>query len=158
MNSLFSILWSAIFILQNPTDRASFYTIMAESNYSSLLIAIDKYESLPPSTLTNAYLGGLYMRKSEHVQGLREKQKAFNKGRKLLEAEIALFPELMELRLIRFMIQENCPKALKYNDKLEEDKRIIVAGYKKAEPTLKRFIQKYSENSQNLKPENLPVQ
>lgn len=57
------------------------------------------------------------------------KLEAFNKGRKLLDNLIKQDSSNLELRFLRYTIQDNAPGFLGYDDNIEEDKKFIQKGY-----------------------------
>jgi hypothetical protein len=66
---------------------------------------------------------------ANHSKEKKEKIKLFNTGKKMLEESIASDSSNIELRFIRFTIQSNCPKVLRYNKEIPSDKNFILKNY-----------------------------
>lgn len=72
------------------------------------------------------YAGGVTMLKAKYTANPFSKLSYFNEGKQLLEDAISNNKNNIELRFLRFAIQENLPAMLNYNDNLEEDKNYIM--------------------------------
>jgi hypothetical protein len=79
--------------------------------------------------ITNAYRGAISISMANHSKEKKEKLKLFNTGKKMLEESIAADSSNIELRFIRFTIQTNCPKVLRYNKEIPSDKNFILKNY-----------------------------
>ncbi len=79
--------------------------------------------------ITNAYRGAISISMANHSKEKKEKLKLFNTGKKMLEESIAADSSNIELRFIRFTIQTNCPKVLRYNKEIASDKSFILKNY-----------------------------
>ena len=99
---------------------------------------------------TNAYRGALLMKKADLEKGPKNKLDTFKEGKELLENAIEQDASNVEYRFLRLLIQENAPKILNYNDKMEEDKSIIIENYEQLDAGLKEHIQNYVERSSVL--------
>lgn len=87
-------------------------------------------------------VGDFFMAK--HAFNPLKKISHFNHGKKMLEMALKADPYNLELRLMRLMAQENIPKILGYHHDIEEDRNILIKGYKKIDdPDLKNFIIEY---------------
>ena len=53
-------------------------------------------------------------------------------------------------RFLRFVIQENCPKILKYNTQIRTDSNIIRQNYKSLDKITKEFVRDYAKKSEVL--------
>lgn len=142
------------FVLRN-FDKDSYYEALSGQSVENIDKEIAKLDHATKSSLNNAYLGALLMKKAGFLKGVNNKVKTFKKGAGLLEEEIKNSPDNTEYRFLRLAIQENAPKILKYNKNLEEDKRVIISGYRKLEPDLQKIIKNYSANSGVIKKEDL---
>ena len=142
------------FVLQG-FDRDSYYKALSGQSEESIDIEIAKLNNVTNGSVNNAYLGALLMKKSGFLRGVNNKIKTFKRGVGLLEVEIKSNPDNTEYRFLRLTIQEHAPKILKYNKNLEEDKRVIISGYRKLEPDLQKIIKNYSANSGVIKKEDL---
>lgn len=142
-----------IFLIQNIFEKSIFYNVISGSDIKAINHTIFILEKEPRSSINNAYLGALLIKKSLFVQKSKEKIASFNKGKLLLEKEVVKNPDNIEIRFIRLIIQENTPKFLKYNYNIEEDKNLIIYNYNKMSNDLKVIIKDFSKNSKILRPE-----
>ncbi|WCM41497.1 hypothetical protein MG290_11125 [Flavobacterium sp. CBA20B-1] len=73
-----------------------------------------------------AYLGALQTIWAKHVGGPTAKLKTFNEGKKKLEKAVKADSNNIEIRFLRFSVQENAPWFLNYRDNKKEDKDFII--------------------------------
>ena len=73
------------------------------------------------SPLINGYKGCYYLIKCKFIKNPITKISYFKKGKKILEYAIKEFPDLIELRFIRYTIQIHMPKYLMYYHNIEKD-------------------------------------
>lgn len=132
------------------TNSSTFYKAFGSDSVITIDQALQELEQMRQSITTNAYKGGLKMKKSNYMQGVASKLNLFKEGRQLLEQSIKLYPNNPEFRFIRLTIQENAPKVLKYNKNIVEDKKIVIAGYKKMASNTRAYIKNYARSSQLL--------
>jgi hypothetical protein len=132
------------------TNSSTFYKAFGSDSVTTIDHALRELEQMRQSTTTNAYKGGLKMKKSSYMQGVTKKLSLFKEGRQLLEQSIQLYPNNPEFRFIRLTIQENAPKILKYNKNTIEDKKIVIAGYKKMGSSTRAYIKDYARSSKLL--------
>ena len=83
------------------------------------------------STLIKGYEGCFYFFKCKFESSPISKLIYFKKGKKLLENAIALEPNSVELKFLRYNIQTNLPKFLSYHNKIEQDYNFINQNIKK---------------------------
>ncbi len=78
---------------------------------------------------------------AKHATNPLSKYSYFNKGKKALENALKKDPNNLEIRLMRFISQEQTPAFLGYNKDLKSDKTFILAEYKKSkdEDLIKRI-------------------
>lgn len=76
--------------------------------------------------LEQGYLGAALMIKAKHIKGTYKKWNSFKKGKKKLEYAISQQPQSIELRKIRYHIQNNSPNFLNYKKNLKEDEFFIT--------------------------------
>lgn len=72
-----------------------------------------------------AYKGAAEMTMANCVSNPWKKYQYFKDGKKELEAAIEKEPDNIEIRYLRFAVQENLPGILNYNN-LEEDKEFLI--------------------------------
>jgi len=131
-------------------DKLNFYKAFESNSESLINLEIKKIKKLNPSTSKDAYLGALLIKKSNFKKNIKEKIEIFKQGKSLLEKAIASYPKKIEYRFLRLVIQENCPKILKYNNEIKEDVAIINKSYKNQESIVKKVIKNYAQKSKYL--------
>lgn len=136
-------------------DQYACYKALESEDLNAIESKISELEKLKPTTLVEAYRGALIAKKASFLKVMKEKLDTFKEGTALLEAAIKKYPGETEYRFLRFSIQENCPKILKYNSNLEEDKKIILKNYSKLTSKLRQIIKDYASNSKLLSPSEL---
>lgn len=78
-----------------------------------------------------AYHAAAEMTKANHTSWPLSKLNHFNKGKFDLEKVIAKYPNEIELRYIRYAIQNGSPSFLRYKDNMASDKKKIKANLDK---------------------------
>lgn len=139
----------------NTLSKKEIYDALSGNSLEQIDNIILELDKDTPPLLVNAYKGALNMKKAAFLNSLTQKLNTFNQGKALLETEITKLPLNVELRFLRLIIQENAPALLKYNSNLQEDKQIILLGYKKSDEELKTIINNYSKKSKILTPDDL---
>ena len=103
-------------------------------------LAVDNEESLKafetmlinfnnPDNTILGYIGMSFMLKAKYAWLPNDKWEYFNKGKKFLESAISKDPNNIELKFMRFCIQNNTPSFLRYNKNLETDKWHIFKSF-----------------------------
>lgn len=152
--------WSLCFILLllfgsngfTALDKDSFFKTLSSDSYEKI-----KTERLliEKSTQNKAYLGAILMKEAQFLATPKAKLEQFKKGKVLLEQEIKEHPDNQEFRFLRLIIQENCPKALKYSANLKEDSALIIYAFSKNSASMKKIIREYAQTSKMLNETNL---
>ncbi|OFZ54229.1 MAG: hypothetical protein A3D92_07945 [Bacteroidetes bacterium RIFCSPHIGHO2_02_FULL_44_7] len=156
MTKSFSLILFLIALSVAPfIDRLGFYRAFESSSASQMDSELKNLKSAKANTTRDAYIGALIMKKSQFMATPKEKVEKFKEGAALLEAAIRSEPSNSEFRFLRFAIQENVPKIVKYSSNIEEDKAVIVKSYKHMDPTLKKVVRSYANASKNLSPGEL---
>lgn len=75
------------------------------------------------------YKGIAHIMKSKYEAQPKKKLHLYQQGQAMLEESIAQDSLSAELRMLRFIIQENCPSILKYNQDIEIDKAYLLNSY-----------------------------
>jgi hypothetical protein len=135
---------------QQKTDKATFYTVMDSGDIDAVNKEIDLITA-SSSPEKDGYLGALLMRKAGLVKRPADKLKFFKAGRMKFDPAIAADKDNIEFRFLRFAIQENAPKIVKYKADLQADKLAIIDGYKKAPSAVQHAIIDYTKKSKLLK-------
>ena len=68
------------------------------------------------------------------------KYKLFKNSTQKLDSMILLNPEYTEIRLLRYLVQLNCPKFLAYHTNIDEDYNFIMSNKKDENEDLQNFI------------------
>lgn len=93
-------------------------------------ICTELYNALNGKTdgtdILSGYAGGVTMLMAKSTANPFSKMEYFKTGKKLLEDAISHNKNDIELRFLRFAIQDNLPAMLGYNENLEEDKSYIM--------------------------------
>lgn len=87
-----------------------------------LIAELEKKDAEP---IYMGYLGALQAIWAGHAKGPIAKLRSFNTGKSNLEKAVAADPDNVELRFLRFSIQQNCPRFLGYRDNMKEDRKFI---------------------------------
>jgi hypothetical protein len=138
-----SILASAILVLfaasstaqdfSRKTLRESFYAASQDGEaaraFYDWLAAADT-----TAPLLLGYKGMANLMLAYHALNPYTKLKHFLQGKHLLNRAIALAPEQLELRYLRFTVQTNAPKFLGYSGDISEDKALILATLASGKP------------------------
>jgi hypothetical protein len=96
--------------------------------------------------LKRAYYAAAEMTSAQYKINPAAKIKAFNSGKKILEATILADTSDLEARYIRFTIQQNAPSFLGYNKSISSDKNYIIKHlnqFKTADPELFSSVYAY---------------
>lgn len=141
----------------SPTliDKLGFYKAFESNSKEKIEGKITGLSKMRPSNSKDAYIGALTMKQSQFMRTPKEKVNLFKEGRILLEKAIEKEPKNGEYRFLRFAIQENVPKILKYASNISEDIDHIVRTYKSMDPTLRKVIKEYAKQSAHLSVERL---
>ncbi len=124
--------------------RAIFYKAAEDNDVADQFF--EQFEVLNTSnngTLIG-YHGMAHLLLAKHSWNPYTKLEYFYSGKDLLERSIVVDPQNVELRFLRFCVQQNAPFFLGYDDNLEEDKQKIVYGWQTiTDLDLKRRIRNY---------------
>lgn len=102
---------------------------------------IQQLEQQPLNATALAYLGGLQTIWAKHAFNPLSKLNTFHKGRANIEKAVSSDRNNIEIRFIRFSVQQNCPSFLGYKDALKVDERFLRANIGKLEAgKLKQLI------------------
>jgi hypothetical protein len=126
--SCFLLLTSALTFAQDITlDEVRKKYPLATTNDS---VCKELYNALNGRTnqtdILSGYTGGITMLMTKSTANPFSKAEYFKNGKKLLEDAISNNKNDIELRFLRFSIQDNLPSTLGYNKNSEEDKNYIM--------------------------------
>jgi hypothetical protein len=146
--SILLLLFSANFFWAGV--NTTFYNALYSDSLETVENALEELDREKSSTIVEAYKGGLIMKKSGYLKSAAKKIATFKAGHKLLESAITKDPNNVEYRFIRLTIQEHAPKILKYNKNIEEDKVLILKGYRKMSSKTRAYVLDYAKQSDVL--------
>ena len=130
--------------------NATFYNALYSDSLETIEKALEQLDKEKSTAIVEAYKGGLTMKKSDYLKSAAKKIETFKVGHKLLEFAIKNEPTNAEYRFIRLTIQEHAPRILKYNKNIEEDKVLILKGYKKMNSKTRTYVLDYAKQSNIL--------
>ena len=114
-----------------------------------LLVLTEKKKADEPVML--GYKAAGHMMMAKHVGNPFKKISHFNKGKDYLTTAIEADTKDLELRFLRFAVQAEAPGFLGYRQNLEEDKIMLLRGYRNIEDReLKNMILNYLKTSKGL--------
>jgi hypothetical protein len=140
---------------QLPTDNSAlkreFYKAFSFGNLNQIDSIIKVLDADTTFKFRNAYKGAIMMKKSFLLKSPEAKLKSYNAGNKLLEKEIANYPQNTEYRFLRLVVQERAPEFLKYNKNIPEDKAMVIKNFRELDFLARDFILQYSKVSSVIK-------
>jgi len=103
------------------------------------------FELTENSSIETEYLRYTYYAVSQMLQSKfsinpLDKLKAFKQGKEKLEKVINLYPEDIELRFLRFCVQDGTPQFLDYKSNMKEDSDLINKTISTSSEELQKFI------------------
>ena len=152
------ILLQSLFIgltLTSSLNRVEVYTALSSSSMTAINSTINQLEKEKSSTKNTAYKGALITKKADLLEDLKSKLIHVKKGISLLESAIKSQPDNVEFRFLRLTVQENCPKIVKYNTNIIEDKKMILNKFSTLDQELKNIIKDYAAISKVITPSEL---
>ncbi len=151
----FLSIYMLLSVTTGQITEPEFYKSFSDGTLQEINQLLDKLEQKSELPKYRAYKGALMMKKSHFIKKPKDKIAVFNEGKKLLEKEIQTFPNNTEFRFLRFIVQENAPKIVKYNKAIEKDKAQIIDKYDTLPHSLKQHIYNYAKHSKLLKESEL---
>lgn len=99
------------------------------------------------NTVSMGYLGGFQILMAKHYNNPIRKWMVFKRGKATLEHALAQENDNLELRLLRWSIQQNLPEFLNYKDNIQEDRTWVLAHANKVHsPILHQWINTLKNN------------
>lgn len=147
---LLAVLLSANLSVGNSTDKLAYFKAFESDSKELVDQQIKKLNTVGASTSKEAYLGAMLMKQAQFEKVPKNKLAIFKEGKEKLERAIEKQPGNVEFRFLRYAIQENAPKVLKYNNHIEEDKKVIEEKYHALNSTMKKIVLDYAKNSKGL--------
>ncbi|HMK06050.1 MAG TPA: hypothetical protein VK476_00885 [Flavobacterium sp.] len=90
-----------------------------------------------------AYKGASLTLIAKFANNIPDKISNLKEGAKMIDGAAASEPNNIEIRLIRFSVQENVPKIVNYRQNKKEDKAFILAHYKEQNGALKEYVKNF---------------
>ncbi len=151
MKLIFAFITAFVLFIQVPTletlrenyPQAS----MSKANADKFAVLAEKTSS--SNAVFQAYKGAAKIIQSKFEKGNTRKPMIVS-GVKALENSISVYPNQIELRVIRLSVQENLPKIVGYNTKIKEDKNFILKNYSKQNSALKQYIREFAAVSKSM--------
>lgn len=131
---LFLVIYTALLSVSNEPSidlefvRTNYQRAISDKKLCKTMIEKLKYTN--DSSIKLAYLGAFQTIWAKHTINPISKFNSFNRGKKNIEEAVKLDPNNLEIRIIRFSIQTNCPSFLGYRNNIEVDKRMIQSQIK----------------------------
>lgn len=135
----------------NLTEIRNLYSNVTDSKakQQDFIEYIEKSDTKKP--VFQAYKGASLILQSKNTTDKKDKKQLFVKGAGLIDEAVNKESENIEIRLIRLSIQENLPKALKYNSNIEEDVDFIQKSITTTKDSeLKLYVEKYIKQSKSF--------
>ena len=139
--------------LKSDEDMKLFARVVENLSTTDIVVLnklIDEVR-ISDTSISRACHGTLLMKKADFVKRPSEKLSLFKEGRKLLETEIKKDSANVNFRILRLIIQENCPVFLKYNTNLDDDAVFVQRNFDKLSNKIRDLLITYSKNSKHLK-------
>lgn len=136
-----AILFALLVFNPDVQNVRSLYFLSVESkeNTKKLLSVVQPYAH--ESMICKGYEGVAHMILAKHSYNPYTKLSYFNKGKDLLEDAIRRDSLNVELRYLRYNIQENAPFFLGYNNELREDRLFLINNLSRVnDEQLKKLI------------------
>lgn len=97
-----------------------------------------------------AYKGASMALSSKFVKKLSDKMTMFKEGVKWIEQAVKNDSSSVEIRFVRFTVQENVPDIVHYKMNLKADKQYILTHYNQQTTSLKNYLKAYLKTSKSL--------
>lgn len=118
------LILSATVKAQSLEDYRKNY-ISSKSDKSLCEAMINYLHKEEKTPLYQAYLGAYQAMWANHVFSPISKLSTFNKGKKNIQAAVSKDTENIEIRILRYSVQNNAPGFLGFNKELKQDKIFI---------------------------------
>jgi hypothetical protein len=113
--------------------RTLFTKVDNSEMYNNKLWELTKSTDIDNPTVY-AYKCLYFIMNAKYVFWVKDKMTNFRLGRDKLEKAIEKYPQNIDLRLVRYAVQKNAPRFLKYGSNTKEDRKVL-ADYTKSNKT-----------------------
>src|SRR5690606_3467593 len=115
------------------TVRDLFSKASVDEKANNELFDLTKSYSLSYAPIIYAYNAAAEMTLANHTMWPTAKFDYFSSGKSKLESAIKTYPSNVEMRYIRYCVQQGCPFFLNYSSNLSEDKKYVLANLDKTD-------------------------
>ena len=136
----FSIINSQAQELNLSEVRELYIEASFEENKANKLYKLTKYSSIESDYKNFTYHAIAILLQSKFTINPINKLKWFIKGKEQLEKVIGLYPNDIELRFLRFCVQDGTPAILDYKHNMKEDSLFILNNITINSDELQQFI------------------
>ena len=137
---LFSLANSQAQELNLSEVRTLYIDASFEEEKANKLYEVTKNSSIESDHKNFTYHAIAILLQSKFTINPFDKLKSFREGKEQLEKVISQYPEDIELRFLRFCVQDGTPAILDYKLNMEEDSRFIKNNISTTSEELQRFI------------------
>jgi hypothetical protein len=137
-------------ISHSEINRITYYRAMQGNDKALVNVQLEELKSAP-EVLRPAFMGAMLMKRASFFGSAGSRLHYFREGHKMLESAIRQYPENVEFRFLRLMIEEHVPPQLGYSKDIEPDCEFIRKNYKTLPEEVQRTIQDYNKKSKFLK-------
>ena len=116
------------FFITIHSQEFIFYKTIQEDEQSILEKGLKELSTYKNSMLLQVYMGAIQAKLAQFERNPQQKISKFKQAVNQIESGIKKDPKNIEYRFVRYLIQENAPKILKYQSNLQEDKKIAPAA------------------------------
>ncbi len=106
---------------QMPNVRDNYHAIQTSEQLKDFIKYLDKLDC----EMIGPYRASAIMQQAQYSFWPTEKLRCFNKGKNELEKFIATYPDNLEARYVRLLVQSELPGFLGYRGEIETDANII---------------------------------
>ncbi len=106
--------------------------------------------SAQSDNLLVAYRGASLTLNAKYAKSVVNKVSLFKEGVKYIEQAVKNDSLSVEIRFVRFTVQENAPEIVGYKKNLQSDKRFILLNYKDQSNSLKSYLKTYLKSAKSL--------
>lgn len=151
MKTIISIALLLFFAHTDLSEIRKIYTDAAKSEANAKVFAekLAAVSDADDNKVLVAYKGCSLTLKSKFSGNLPDKISFMKAGAKLIDGAAASEPDNIEIRMIRFSVQESVPRIVNYRANKKEDKAFILAHYKDA-GDLKEYIKNFIQQSKSF--------
>tara|TARA_B100000925_G_C21875105_1_gene415947 strand:- start:292 stop:783 length:492 start_codon:yes stop_codon:yes gene_type:complete len=120
--------------------RELYIEASSEEDRANKLYELTKNSSIESDYKNFSYHAIAILLQSKFSTNLIDKLKSFRKGKEQLEKVISQYPKDIELRFLRFCVQDGTPAILDYKLNMEEDSQLIKNNISTSSEELQQFI------------------